>query len=119
MSFLFQITDEMYQTLLWHLLSKLGKSWKLTDEDLTAQAKSKMPVKYPNNITTNRFVRNAQEIIDKDSRKSINVIAKVFKVSRHSIGIIVHGDPLYKLNAMRRGKFMSETTQDNSLICAK
>lgn len=57
-----------------------------------AVAKRKTPAKGLNAIRTPIFVQKVRKIIVKNCRKLINAIAKVLKISKHSIGRIVNDD---------------------------
>ena len=78
-----------------------------------------MHVHDPNNIKTYNFVRKAQEIIDKTSRKSIKAIAKDLKVSEYIIRRDVNDDIWHKLYVLCRNHFMSDETGENRSIRAK
>lgn len=60
---------------------KFHKDLEVTDKDVTAVTKRKMPTKGTNFITTPKLVRKMQKIIDRNPRMSINVIVKELNVS--------------------------------------
>lgn len=74
-----------------------------TAGDSTAIVKRKTLAKDPNTTRILKFVREAQKIIDKNPIKSINTIVNQFKVSKDSIGRIVHVDLRCTSYVMRRG----------------
>lgn len=81
--------------------------------------KLKKPAKYLNTIGTLKSLRKVDDIIGKNPRKSINVIANELKFSRYSIGRLANEDLRYKTYVRPGRQVMFAKTKDNRQIQAK
>lgn len=85
----------------------LSISWKLLMGIVQHEPTVTLPVKALDTIRISKFVWKVHKNVDKKN----NDIVKGLKISRHTIGRILHGKLWYKSYVIRRGQFMLAKTK--------
>ena len=96
---------------------KVRSELETSNGDIESAAKRKKHEERSDIIKTPEFVKQAQNIIEKDPSTSMRAIARKLNVSEGLIRLVVHEDLRYKSYFMRRGQ--SGQTRENRLIRSK
>lgn len=62
------------------------------------------------------FVRQVQDVVNDDPRKSMRTVAKQLEVAEPTIRPVVHGYFRHQSYVMRRGQISSQRNQENPAI---
>lgn len=98
---------------------KIRKELQTDKGNASQTGKRKIHSKRSDMIRKDDFIKDVQQTIDANPRKSMRSLAKQLQVSEGTIRNVVHENIEYKSYVLKKGQFLSERIKENRLIRSK